>query len=323
LHYGDTLTRQDVVFKNDSNEQQTISMSLSAGAPSNRLFYWKLNETSNIFEWATFPPANLAIAPGESERLSLGVKRDGLSAADPLAGNIDVEAGGTVFQIPLSLEGIDVAGLWVGQAVVNRVNEVKEPFSVDPTPTGSAFSFRIIVHVDDGGQATLLSHVIQMWDENLPNGPAGPVLFTDDGLMPNYTGTTMRDGKTVGRRISAPAFHSFGQSVLDGSFGTQAGELITTLNLPPTDPSNPFNHLYHPDHLVENASLTVARAIKLTFQDQDAEGNNIVGSNGLGWGSLDMGGVYQETITGIHKKELTIKGTFLLHRVSKKGSLQQ
>jgi hypothetical protein len=330
LHYGDTLTRQDVVFKNDSNEQQTISMSLSAGAPSNRLFYWKLNETSNIFEWATFPPANLAIAPGESERLSLGVKRDGLSAADPLAGNIDVEAGGTVFQIPLSLEGIDVAGLWVGQAVVNRVNEVKEPFSVDPTPTGSAFSFRIIVHVDDGGQARLLSHVIQMWDENLPNGPAGPVLFTDDGLMPNYTGTTMRDGKTVGRRISAPAFHDFGQSEpMGGNFGIQAGVLTTTLNLPENDPTNPFIHRYHKDHLIpgddtpEDQKYSIERAIKLTFQDQDADGNNIVGSNGLGWGSLDMGGVYQETINGIHKKELTIKGTFLLHRVSKKGSLEQ
>jgi hypothetical protein len=36
-----------------------------------------------------------------------------------------------------------------------------------------------------------------------------------------------------------------------------------------------------------------------------------------------MGGTYQETINGIHKKELTIKGTFLLHRVSKKGSLEQ
>jgi hypothetical protein len=328
LHYGDTLTRQDVVIKNDSDEQQTISMSLSEGAPSNRLFYWKLNEAVNIFEWVTFPPANLAIAPGESERLSLGVKRDGLSSTDSLAGNIDVEAGGTVFQIPLSLEGIDVAGLWVGQAVVNKVSEVQSSTS-EITPAGSEFSFRIIVHVDDGGQARLLSHVIQMWDENLPNGPAGPVLFTDDGLMSNYTGITMRDGKTVGRRISAPAFHNFGQSALDGSFGIQAGELKTMLNLPADDPTNPFIHRYHKDHLVPGDNTppeqkySIDRDIKLTFQDQDADGNNIVGSSGLGWGSLDMGGTYQETINGIHREELTIKGTFLLHRVSKKGSLEQ
>jgi hypothetical protein len=332
LHYGDTLTRQDVVFKNDSDEQQTISMSLSEGAPSSRLFYWKLNEASNIFEWVTFPPANLAIAPGESERLSLGVKRDGLSSADSLVANIDVEAGVTVFQIPLSLEGIDVAGLWVGQAVVNEVNEVNAvaPDNVKTTPTGSEFSFRIIVHVDDGGQAKLLSHVIQMWDENLPNGPAGPVLFTDDGLMPNYTGTTMRDGKTVGRRISAPAFHNFGQSEpMGGNFGIQAGVLTTTLDLPENDPTNPFIHRYHKDHLIpgddtpEDQKYSIERAVTLTFQDQDADGNNIVGSNGLGWGSLDMGGVYQETISGIHRENLTIKGTFLLHRVSKKGSLEQ
>jgi hypothetical protein len=150
------------------------------------------------------------------------------------------------------------------------------------------------------------------------------VLFTDDGLMPNYTGTTMRDGKTVGRRISAPAFHHFGQSEPMGrNFGIQAGVLTTELNLSATDPTNPFNHLYHPDHLVESATFDIKREITLTFQDQDAEGNNIVGSNGLGWGSLDMGGVYQETINGIHKKEITVKGTFLLHRVSKKESLQQ
>jgi hypothetical protein len=318
LHYGDTLTRQDVVFKNDSDEQQTISMSLSTGAPTNRLFYWKLNETSNIFEWVAFPPANLAIAPGESQRLSLGVKRDGLTSADSLTANIDVEAQGTVFQIPLSVEGIDVAGLWVGQAVVNKVSEVKSG-TPETTPAGSAFSFRIIVHVDDGGQATLLSHVIQMWDESIP----GPVLFTRDALMSNYTGTTLRDGKPVGRRISAPAFHNFGQSALSGSFGTQAGALTTTLNLSATDPTNPFIHRYHKDHLVENASFTITRDITLTFQDKDADGNNIVGSNGLGWGSLDMGGIYQETIDGIHRENLTIKGTFLLHRVSSKGSLEE
>jgi hypothetical protein len=339
LHYGDTLTRQDVVFKNDSDVQQTISMSLSEGAPSSRLFYWKLNEASNIFEWVAFPPADLAIAPGESQRLSLGVKRDGLTSADSLTGNINVDADGTVFQIPLSLEGIDVAGLWVGQAVVNKVSEVQSE-STDTTATGSAFSFRIIVHVDDTGQARLLSHVIQMWDKGaeadeksdppVVKREAGPVLFTDDGLMPNYTGTTMRDGKTVGRRISAPAFHHFGQSEpMGGNFGIQAGVLTTELNLSATDPTNPFNHLYHPDHLVESATFDIKREITLTFQDQDADGNNIVGSNGLGWGSLDMGGIYQETINGIHKKEITVKGTFLLHRVSKvskvskKESLQQ
>jgi hypothetical protein len=291
------------------------------------LFYWNLNETSNTFEWAAFPPANPVIAPGESQRLTLGVKRAGLTSDDSLVANIDVDADGTFFQIPLSVEGIDVAGLWVGQAVINKVSEVQPPTpeseNAEPvvTDTGSAFSFRIIVHVaGSSGQAKLLSQVIQMWDETIP----GPVLFSDDALManPDYTGTTLRDGKPVGRRISAPAFHDFEPSPLGSGFGTEGGVLTTTLILPPDDPTNPFNHLYHPDHLVENATFTVERTITLTFQDQDADGNNIVGSNGLGWGSLDMGGVYEETISGIHKDSLSIKGTFLLHRVSEKGSLE-
>jgi hypothetical protein len=106
--------------------------------------------------------------------------------------------------------------------------------------------------------------------------------------------------------------------------------LTTTLNLPPTDPTNPFIHRYHKDHLIpgddtpEDQKYSIERAVTLTFQDQDADGNNIVGSNGLGWGSLDMGGVYEEEIKGLYKDQLpiTIKGTFLLHRVSEKGSLE-
>ena len=349
LHYGDTLTTQDVVFKNDSqNDPQLISLSLSAGAPADVLYYWNLN-TENIFEWAAFPPVDLDIALGESQRLTLGVKRAGLTSADLLAANIDVTDGaGTTFQIPLSVNGIDFAGLWVGQAVVNKVNQPSldniatpevEPESIAPLNTGSEFSFRIIVHLDNTGQAKLLSQVIQMWDKDIP----GPVLFTDDALIPNYSGSTLRDGKSVGRRISAPAFHKFKPSLLApvGAFGQQSvegvgGVLTTTLLLPANDATNPFIHRYHPDHLVpilgdpvpenntpEDQVYAINREIKITFADQDADLNNIVGSSGLGWGSSDMGGIYEEKITGLHKDDLYIKGTFLLHRVSTKGSLEQ
>jgi hypothetical protein len=101
-----------------------------------------------------------------------------------------------------------------------------------------------------------------------------------------YTGTTMRDGKTVGRRISAPAFHSFGQSALVGSFGVESGVLTTTLTLSATDPTNPFIHRYHPNHLVPivndpiSANNTpaeqvyeIVRAITLRFADKDADNN--------------------------------------------------
>ena len=342
LHYGDTLTTQDVVFKNNSqNDLQLISLSLSAGAPANLLYYWKLNTVNNNFEWAAFPPADRDIPPGESQRLTLGVKRAGLTSSDLLAANIDVADGaGTTFKIPLSVKGIDFSGLWVGQAVVNKVSQPGldnpdtpeiEPESMDPLRTGSEFSFRIIVHLDDTGQAKLLSQVIQMWDEVAKT----MVLFTDDALIsnPKYSGATLRDGKPVGRRISAPAFHDFKQSLLTpvGAFGQQGvgGVLTTTLGLPVVDPTNPFIHRYHPDHLVPDENtpavrqFNIARTIKISFSDKDADGNNIVGSRGLGWGSSDMGGIYEETITGLHKDDLYIKGTFLLHRVSTKGSLEQ
>ena len=106
------------------------------------------------------------------------------------------------------------------------------------------------------------------------------------------------------------------------------GSLNTTLvseeiALAHNDPLNPFKHKYHPDHdnldydfeteLSEGKeSYEVERTVELQFTDHDPDGFNL-----KGWGVNQNGGIYRETITGIHKQELHVSGTFRLHHVSR------
>ena len=60
----------------------------------------------------------------------------------------------------------------------------------------------------------------------------------------------------------------------------------------------------------------------LTFSDVDEAGGPLTGVPALSWGSSEIGGIYRETITGLHRDTLKIKGTFLLRKVSEIGSLE-
>ena len=133
----------------------------------------------------------------------------------------------------------------------------------------------------------------------------------------------MRDGQLVGRRISSPAFPALtlANGVMDGG-APPVGPLHLQLTLAPDDPANPFRHMFNPDHKDAAQSYGVMRDIILTFSDVDTEGKPITGVPALGWGSSEIGGIYTETITGLHRDFLKIRGTFLLHKVSEIGTLE-
>jgi hypothetical protein len=84
----------------------------------------------------------------------------------------------------------------------------------------------------------------------------------------------------------------------------------------PDDPLNPFRHKFHPDHDDPSESYEVTRNIALEFTSNVAEASLMAG-----WGDTDIGGVYREVLTGLHKQEIHVKGTFLLHRISQIGQL--
>jgi len=335
LAFGDLLSTQDVLFRNNSPANKTIKLSLVGTA--DWLYYWSLDIDNQTGEWLPFPPIDdLVISENETKNLRLGVKRAGIVG---LKNDVDVKvtikgSGETYseYQVPVSVEGIDTTGLWVGTASINKVSEVR--INETPVPTGSDMSFRLLLHVGTDG-VKILNQVIQMWDEDVGK----PVLFTDDSLVSDYSGVTQRNGKLVGRRISAPAFGNFYEDttrvnekamlISNGGFAQNNGELTVTIDLPADDPTNPFVHRYHPDHGVpdaetpEDKKFAITREITMTFQDKDSDGNPLFGVTGLGWGSSDMGGVYKEKITGLHQKTIYIEGTFSLHKVSKINQLTQ
>jgi len=220
-------------------------------------------------------------------------------------------------------------GLWAGSAVVNQVSQ--PGVSDQPQPAGSQAQFRLLIHVDTSGNARLLQHVTLMWRNGMTNDqggvtqPGSYVLVTDDTLLPQYSGSSFSGGKSVGRRISAVAFGHALPLAMSGPFADTA-DPNNLLGCPVTvgydDPLNPFKHRFHPDHdnldathtalLPEGVeSYTITRQISLNFTGSDP-----LGRASAQWGSEQLGGWYSETINGLNKSAVRIRGTFTLNRIS-------
>ena len=232
------------------------------------------------------------------------------------------------------------AGLWVGSAAINQVNQPANLTNGDtPFTTATEFQLRLLLHVDDGGQVRLLRKVLQMWKDGTymtnTNGrqvldqPGRYVLVTDDKLVPNFSGSALRDGQRVARRFSSTAFafpNPIGMAGT-GDFGASNSVYSCTNTLDYDDALNPFRHQYHPDHdnlddrFVQKVpegveSFTVTRQIQLQFTATDPDGLTMAG-----WGDNQLGGIYRETIRGLHKSTLYVQGTFRLQQASRVGIL--
>ncbi len=254
-------------------------------------------------------------------------------------------------------------GLWVGTASINAVSEghsgslttnvitdpitgapsqevVRRGENLTPTPTATAFNLRLLVHVDTNGVARLLKEVIQLWQDGtytndnqgrqVLDRPGHSVLVTDDALIGQFKGATLRDGRPVGRRISSvdfdfPSTHTNNFLPLIGSFAI-GNTLSNTIVIPPDLPTNPFRHKYHPDHDNLDASFKqfkaeayeVRRAIELQFSDRDPAGKATPG-----YGYDVIAGRYRETVSGLHKTNIVAQGNFRLQRVLPIGLLNQ
>ena len=330
LRYGSVLDDQEVIVKNDSeNAKSVILTPTSADVP---LFYYQFDPDGKVGRWIALTqgaPLTLPLQAGGHQWLRLGVKRAGLTNVEPYTTNIEVADGeGIRFLLPVSVSSVSTAGLWVGVVTINKVNQPADGNNRDvPVSVGSPFTFPIIIHNDASSQVRLLQSVIQMWQEGAwipdpdnqghlivdPNNSGHFVLLADDTLVENYSGAALRDGQQVARRISSSAFAFDAPQLLAGSF-TQGGTLSVTLP-PPADAVNPFRHQYNPDHL--NADdYQIIRTVTLKFNDPDADDNPISGASTLDWGSTEVGGIYTETLQGLHRDDLHTEGTFLLHRVS-------
>ncbi len=229
------------------------------------------------------------------------------------------------------------AGLWVGSASIDAVSEPRSSQPAEPTATATPFELRLLLHVADNGAASLLNEVTIMEkpavSETNASGevvitqPTRQVLVTDPALLGNYEGVGLRDGVSMGRRMSSAFFEFPNQRHLPlaGTF-SPSGALSGAISLPADYRTNPFKHKYHPDHDNLNATYTgyaaeaydVTRALAFTFSP-----TNLAGATPPDYGYSTLGGIYAETIGGLHKSNITVSGVFSLTRINRVGVLNQ
>ena len=374
IDFGRNLVERSITLKNESAIAQAVTVAPQGSAPAAGgdtvvaggvpLSYWEFDPQIAGGVWNPLNgPLTLLLGPGEAKDLRVAVRRPDFTAFSPPPGKkaayqdiLAVSAGQMRIELPVLAKGQPLpelgqgggggagtntapfAGLWVGTAELNRVNFVSSANDPNtPLATASSFQLRVIVHVDEQGNANLLDEVTQMWQEptfkpsvedpnvQVVDQPGRFVLVTNDAILDQFSGSSLRDGRLSGRRISSTSF------TMDAPVGQQGGSFGEALDfsvvLPYDHPVNPFAHRYHPDHDNKDArfeqkrpegreSFTVWRDVSLEFTALDPEGLALAG-----YGDTHVGGIYREALTGIHKNVVRTEGVFRLHRVSRVGIL--
>ncbi|MEM7479612.1 MAG: hypothetical protein AAF481_00440 [Acidobacteriota bacterium] len=360
LEFGGSLSRLRLNLLNRGNAT-SLSVRQVDGSQV-PLTVFRFDTDTGEQSWPDLPEVySLAAGPDEELQIELGVRRqdfvsveaEGLleitngqgfrrfvavsaAAALPSVNTLRSARAAARVGAPLPAATPGLEGLWIGDVRVTGVSEAQNG-SLTPTPVGANFSFRVLIHVDSSGQLRLLKEVIQMWQEGtmvvdpasgdlVVETPGYHVLVTDDSLIPNFDGASARDGQPVGIRASTAAYDFDGdEQLMNGNFAL-GGAVTTTLLLPSEFPTNPFRHKFHPDH--DNKDLRfiefspeayeVTRNMTFDFATTDPFGRDLPE-----WGSELMGGTYSETLSGLHRNDIAVEGTFLLRRASARAVLNE
>ncbi len=268
------------------------------------------------------------LGAGETKEMVFAVDRPTMagSPGDVFQSILQVTDSLNISRIDLPVRAVTTsrAGLWVGAALVSTVDQITAApaplgdgtASVDVTTEADAsvpkeFPLRLILHRNDAGQVTLLQRV------HVGEDSGGTVIATADEAL-------LDPAKVSGaRRISSSHWPLGTKLAVGGDLGI-TGTVTFNSTLPHTAATNPFVHSYHPDHDNKDAqfsptvlpsgeeSPTVARAVTLAFTGDPSS----LGLSDLGWGSTTLGGNYSETLTGLRAQPITVKGTFVLYRIT-------
>jgi len=224
---------------------------------------------------------------------------------------------GIIFFPTLAMAGT-YQGLWIGQIELDTVNEVSSKIDTNTLqPVKHVFDMTALLHVDQNGVVRLLKNVTMMQKTEKVDGETivRRVLITDDSLLPEYEGIVRRDGKLVGIRLGSLAYDfPTGQTEmqLTGSFAP-GNTLECTLIMDKNHPTNPFRHLYHPDHQQgKNITRQIQLTISATQENNDPDDDQ-----------FSLSGTYQESISGLHKIPIKMGGIFNIQRISEVNVLNQ
>lgn len=351
LDFGSAVLERPLTLRNQCAETVQFTIKNLAASPAGALALsvydeWSPTGSPNLFQWRELSGAGLTIpvAAGLEQRVRIAIRRNdmaGLGVDNPFASLMEIRSGkGTIHTVAARAAGFSAAadpgrwaGLWVGHARIFQVEQVTAG-QTGLKDTASEASFRLILHVDATGHAKLLRECILMWLNGTTNSagdvtdPGRMLVFADGeaidawksshaSVAARLTGVSQRaNGQMVGQRLSSVAFSFADPRPMTGSFGT--GTLATTVAVGPSDDLNPFRHRYHPDH---QQGLSIGRNISLNFSAQTGDGGERAPD--VATGDAELSGTYQETITGIYRAGVGIRGEFRLRRVLGKADLYE
>ena len=304
-----TVTIAPVVSSNAPTGQEGIT----AAVPITRRVFNAT--TASWTETAISAAFTEVVGPNAAVELSFGIDRAEMTGSSNAfyASLLRLTDSAGLYDIllPVTARKASLAGLWLGDAVVGGVQSKTAGYT--GTATAQSYNLRYIVHVDDAGNARVLS---QVYLGQLAGATPQPGICTAESAL------SVAD-KASARRIVAA--HLPLDRVLAGGTMALGGSLSCTISTPFNDPTSPFVHQYHPDH--DNQSGTTAlvsgqesydlsRAVTFAISATAPEG-----VSATGYGASVIAGNYTEVLTGLRKDSVTVTGTFSLRRVSEIGTL--
>ena len=311
--------------------QATASANLSAGG----VVSYTITNPGKGYQYTQFAPAPLvSIAPPSAPTTALAtaliangrvaavnltnpgtgyLAAPAISIAPPPA-NLRATATATVRNGAVTGFSIDSPGSGYDTA---PVVSIEPPPPLAGTFTPKPFVLRTLLHLSDDNVASLLP---QVYLGQLAAAPHDVGLCTDESGL-------KQDALAGAQRFSS-AHMPLDTVISAGSGSIGVGETLTrNIRIAYNDPTNPFVHAYHPDHDNKDArdaplpageeSPDIIRECSFVFTTSPPAGSSAT----IGWGSSILGGIYTETITGLHKEPLVLSGIFELRRASEIGTL--
>lgn len=292
VHFGTKLSQYRIRISNEANTAQTVTLQLVdsetpadgstlAGTPA-VLVRGELSATDFTYAFTQLADGSVSwdlAADGEidsSVEVVLGIDRSAMTGSEGevygailrFTDNFGSSGGYAQVDLPVSAEVGSLAGLWVGEAEITQVQQDLTEYEVDDdgatalNDDGSSvvssldtgfggvdrsFSLRLIMHVDTNNVTRLLQRVY--YGEN---SSSVPILATTQGLL-------NPDRLDIARRITAihlPWTESNESWEFDAGLGLTS-TMSTTVGVGYADTqSNPFLHIYHPDHDNKDAEFS-------------------------------------------------------------------
>lgn len=344
---GGDLKRLVVTNQTDVEITATLTLEASESAPGGvgalaqpGLTVQERDETTGGFTYRPFGASETIVLPPKAKRgITLAINRASLTGPvgtqfASLLKVVDQQENSSTYTeiyLPVTAEQGGLSGLWLGEAHISQVQNRLQKFQRDAegnleldedgdaipegeqqaglAGTAQTFKMRLLVHLDDAGQATLLSQAFVGLD-----GTGAPIVSTTESALD----AAQLDSAS---RLTTSHFPLDMAETLSGAFAP-GGQLTATVVLGANHKSNPFLHSYHPDHDNKDARFSstplpdgveshrIERAVTLSFDATDTVGI------GPSWGGSVLTGTFSEVISGLHKQSLQTSGAMSFSKVT-------